>query len=115
MLSKCLILSCKALSFIKPEFVNFLFYWLKKDVDDIDEAKLKDFHNCFEKRYILNYDANIWNYRMPLCHSTYFVIRPPPIFWRSFIKLGILGILGIPGIPGIRGNSLNIKNSMKIT
>ena len=52
---------------------------------------------------------------MPLCHSTYFVIRPPPIFWQSFIKLGILGILGIPGIPGIRGNSLNIKNSMKIT
>ena len=60
--SKTLILSCKASSFIKPEFVNHVFYRLKEDVDDIDDAILKDFYAYFEKEYILNYDTNMWNY-----------------------------------------------------
>jgi len=68
--AKCLILSCKALSFIKPEFVNFVFYRLKEDVDDIDEAALTDFYKYFEKEYILNYDTNMWNYYLQKKHFT---------------------------------------------
>ena len=68
--SKSLILSCKALSFIKPEFVNFVFYRLKEDVDDIDDDALTDFYNYFEKEYILNYDANMWNYYLQKKHFT---------------------------------------------
>ena len=68
--SKSLILSCKALSFIKPEFVNFVFYRLKEDVDDIDDEALTDFYNYFEKEYILNYDVNNWNYYLQQKHFT---------------------------------------------
>ena len=51
---KTLILSWKALSFIKPVFATFVFYRLKEDVDDIDDATLKDFYDYFENEYILN-------------------------------------------------------------
>ena len=48
--SKSLISSCKALSFIKPKFVNFVFYRLKEDIDDkINDASLTDLYNYFEK------------------------------------------------------------------
>ena len=46
--SKTLILSCEALSFIKPEFVFDVFYRLKEDVEDINDSILNDFYN-FEK------------------------------------------------------------------
>ena len=68
--SKSLILSCKALSFIKPEFVNLVFYLLKEGVDDIVDSTLKDFYNYFEKEYILNYDTNMWNYYLQKKHFT---------------------------------------------
>ena len=60
--SKTLILSCKALSFIKPEFVFDVFYRLKEDVEDINDPILNDFYIYFEKEYILNYDVDNWNY-----------------------------------------------------
>lgn len=34
--AKVLILSCKGLSFIKPEFVNDVLYRLKEDADDLN-------------------------------------------------------------------------------
>ena len=68
--AKCLILSCKALSFIRPEFVNFVFYRLKEDVDDIDDDALTDFYKYFEKEYILNYDTKMWNYYLQKKHFT---------------------------------------------
>jgi len=42
-IDKTLILSYKALSFIKPEFINKVFYRLIEDVDDINEALIKRF------------------------------------------------------------------------
>lgn len=59
-IAKTLILSYKALSFIKPEFVNDVFYRLKEDVDDINEALLIDF--IFWKR-IYN---KFWIWKMEL-------------------------------------------------
>ena len=68
--SKTLIFSCKALSFIKPEFVFHVFYRLKEDVEDINDPILNDFYIYFEKEYILNYDADNWNYYLQKKHFT---------------------------------------------
>ena len=38
--SKTLVLSCKALAFIKTEFVNDVFFRLKEDVEDINDQIL---------------------------------------------------------------------------
>ena len=65
--SKALILSCKALAFIKTEFINDVFYRLKENVAPILND---DFYNYFEKEYVLNYDAENWNYYLKKKHFT---------------------------------------------
>ena len=68
--SKTLILSCKALSFIKPEFVFDVFYRLKEDVKGINDPILNEFYIYFEKEYILNYEVDNWNYYLQKKHFT---------------------------------------------
>jgi hypothetical protein len=68
--AKTLILSCKALSFIKPEFVNDVFYRLKEDVDDLNDPLLNDFYKYFESEYIFTFDSEKWNYYLQKRHLT---------------------------------------------
>lgn len=69
-ISKTLILSCKALCFIKSEFVNDAFYRLKEDVNDLDEPLLNDFYKYSEKEYICNFESENWNYYLIKKHLT---------------------------------------------
>ena len=68
--AKTLILSCKGLAFIKPEFVNDVFYRLKEDVEDLNEPLLNNFYIYFEKEYILNFTYEKWNYFLKTKHLT---------------------------------------------
>ena len=46
--SKALFLSFKTLSFIRPKFLNHVFYRLKENVDKLNEQLLTDFYEYFK-------------------------------------------------------------------